>query len=132
MSKITNDLASRFESITLRLHKGQISQNVAQKETDFLIDIRDELDQLEDQIMTEERKAFLWRQLFIALIMDIGHMAKNDGVTFKPVFPEDLLAELMRLDKSNMRVIWRLWMIQAELNGYGQEYIQKFQSIANE
>lgn len=129
MSKIKNDLASRFESITLRLHKGQISQKVAEKETDFLIDIRDELGRMEDQIMTEERKAFLWRQLFISLIMDIGHMAKKEGVTFKPVFPEEILTELMRLDKSNMRVIWRLWMIQAELNGYGQQYIDKFKNI---
>ena len=126
-----NELEERYERTVIKLKRGDISQKTAERELAFLLDVRDTVIDLEEQILDESRKAELWRMLFINMIMECGIQAKNKNIVFKPTFNPDHLLELLRLDKHGMNIIARLWELQHEINGYEKEYIEMFKGKFN-
>lgn len=121
------ELEKRYQDVLVKLERGQIAARVADKEMSFLLTVRDSMIELEEKTLDESRKADLWRMLFMDMVYECGLQAKKAGVVLKPHFQPERLEELMQLDKQGMKVLLRLWEIQAEINGYGREYIEQFQ-----
>lgn len=123
-----SELQERYERTVVKLQRGDIAPKVAEKELGFLLEVRDMVISLEEQVLQEGRKSDLWRMLFMDMIYECGIQAKKNDVVLKPHFVPERLEELMQLDQNGMRVLVRLWEIQAEINGYGAEYIEQFKN----
>ena len=123
-----SELQERYERTVVKLQRGDIAPKVAERELGFLLEVRDTVISLEEQVLQEGRKADLWRMLFMDMIYECGIQAKKNDVVLKPHFMPERLEELMQLDQQGMRVLVRLWEIQAEINGYGAEYIEQFKN----
>jgi len=123
-----SELQERYERTVVKLQRGDIAPKVAERELGFLLEVRDTVISLEEQVLQEGRKADLWRMLFMDMIYECGIQAKKNDMVLKPHFMPERLEELMQLDQQGMRVLVRLWEIQAEINGYGAEYIEQFKN----
>jgi hypothetical protein len=123
-----SELQERYERTVVKLQRGDIAPKTAEKELGFLLEVRDTVISLEEQVLLESRKADLWRMLFMDMVYECGIQAKKNDVVLKPHFVPERLEELMQLDQQGMRVLVRLWEIQAEINGYGAEYIEQFKN----